>query len=211
MSRSKKALVLISASGTNLQALIDTQPVHGVTICAVMSNRGDAYGLKRAEQVGINAHFYSQKRAVYERELLALIESTGCDIILLAGFMRVLGREFLAQCPCPILNIHPSLLPAYKGLDTHARVLASGDNRHGCSVHAVNDELDSGQLIAQSVVTVKPNQNGEQLQRQVQRLEHWLYPEVLSWYGSGKLSFNGSWYLSGKLLKQPIRFYADPL
>ena len=147
--------VLASGHGTNLQALIDacqSGQIRG-SIVGVISNRPDAYALQRAEQAGLRRalvdHQQFVDRAAFENELIQVLQSWQVDLIVLAGFMRVLTPNFVMRYSGQIINIHPSLLPAYKGLHTHQRVLDSGEQLHGCSVHFVTPELDAGAVIAQ--------------------------------------------------------------
>jgi phosphoribosylglycinamide formyltransferase-1 len=145
-------------------------------------------------------------RAAFETDLAAAINASGADYVILAGFMRVLSADFVDGYVGRMLNIHPSLLPKYKGLNTHARVLAAGDPEHGVSVHFVTSELDGGPLIAQSAVAVAPGDTVATLSARVHALEHMLYPMVIEWLTSGRLQWNsGKPVLDGAPLAAPVR------
>lgn len=178
--------VLISGRGSNLQALIDAcaEPDFPARITVVISNRPGAFGLTRAAQAGIENLVIDHKdfadKAAFEAALHDALRARPVDLICLAGFMRVLGAGFVARWPDRILNIHPSLLPDYKGLDTHARVLADGREETGCSVHFVTPELDAGPVIVQKRVPVLPGDDPERLATRVLEAEHAAYPEAVA-------------------------------
>lgn len=184
-------VVLISGSGSNLQSLIDQQAEHGVNIAAVWSNKESAYGLKRARHAGIANGFLDPKsfadRREYDAALRDLIEKDQPDLVVLAGFMRILSDEFVNHFQGRLLNIHPSLLPKYPGLDTHARVLASGDALHGCSVHFVIPQLDAGPTIVQAQVPVLSDDTATSLQARVQQQEHRIYALAVQWFAQDRL------------------------
>lgn len=191
-----KIAVLVSGSGSNLQVLIDKQQAKQlpIDIVGVISNTSDAYAITRAAQAGLNtvvlSHSASGKRmkiATFEKYALEQLRAWQPDLVVLAGFMRVLSAEFVSQVPCPMINLHPSLLPAYKGLNTHQRVLRTGDTLHGCSVHLVSAELDSGQILTQAVLNVSHYDTPTTLQKRVQRLEHELVPLTLALIAQGVL------------------------
>lgn len=186
MSVTKKRIaVLISGGGSNLQALIDASkaPDYPAEIVLVISNQPDAYGLKRAEEAGIPTavifHKDFIKREAFDRALSEMIEAYHADMICLAGFMRVLSEWFVKRWDKKLLNIHPSLLPKFKGVDTHARALEAGDTEAGCTVHWVNAEVDGGEIIAQVRVPVLAGDTPEVLAKRVLEQEHQLYPQVL--------------------------------
>lgn len=188
-----RIVVLISGSGTNLQALID-QIHQGDTparIVAVISNRADAYGLKRAEQAGIAARILSHRdydsREAYDTALQALIDEYHPGLIILAGFMRILSDDFVRHYQGRMINIHPSLLPRYKGLNTHQRALEAGDTEHGCSVHYVTPELDGGPIILQASVPIEASDTPESLAQKVHEQEHRIYPQVVDWIARGRV------------------------
>lgn len=183
--RKKKVAVLISGNGSNLQSLIDASrdPNYPAKITLVISNKADAYGLKRAELAGIDTHVILHEdfetRGGFEAELLQLLVEEDIELICLAGFMRVLGKGFVRNWENKILNIHPSLLPKHKGLNTHARAIKSGDRQAGCTVHYVVPELDAGPIIAQSSVLISPDDTPETLANRVLIEEHKIYPKAL--------------------------------
>ncbi|MBN8544158.1 MAG: phosphoribosylglycinamide formyltransferase [Alphaproteobacteria bacterium] len=180
-----KVAVLISGNGSNLQALMDATkpPNYPAEIVLVLSNKADAYGLERAKKAGVPTVVISHKdfpdRETFDRTMDAELRKHGVEFLCLAGFMRILSPWFTREWAGKAINIHPSLLPAYKGTDTHKRVLEAREQKHGCTVHWVTEELDSGAIIAQSALYVMPNDTAETLQQRVHALEHALYPEAL--------------------------------
>ncbi|ACV27099.1 phosphoribosylglycinamide formyltransferase [Kangiella koreensis] len=188
-------VVLISGNGSNLQAIIDSVQNGAIDGCvsAVISNKPDVYGLERAEKAGIPAiavdHSQFSSRSDFEQALIQTIDQYQPNLVVLAGFMRILSSEFVQHYLGTMLNIHPSLLPKYPGLNTHKRVLENGDKEHGTSVHFVTAELDGGPIIAQRSFHVTADDNEESLQKKIQQQEHKLYPEVVSWFCSGRLQF----------------------
>lgn len=205
-------VVLISGSGTNLQAMIDQIHVTDIpaSIVAVISNRANAYGLKRAEQAGIPAEVLSHRdfstREDYDRALQQLIDRYQPGLIVLAGFMRILSDDFVRHYQGRMINIHPSLLPRYKGLNTHQRVLEAGDEQHGCSVHYVTPELDGGPVILQAAVPIEHDDTPESLAQRVHVQEHRIYPQVIEWIAQGRLDLkNDTVYLDGKPQQQPLQ------
>ena len=206
--------VLASGHGTNLQALIDacqSGQIRG-SIVGVISNRPDAYALQRAEQAGLRRalvdHQQFVDRAAFENELIQVLQSWQVDLIVLAGFMRVLTPNFVMRYSGQIINIHPSLLPAYKGLNTHQRVLDSGEQLHGCSVHFVTPELDAGAVIAQAIHPISAHETLDSLQKQIHQLEHQIYPRIVGWIAAGRVAFLGNQvYLDGGLMSHPVRFW----
>lgn len=195
MSQSKPRLcVLISGNGSNLQAMIDSVQsgrLHA-DIVAVIANKANAYGLARAEQAGIPAvcveHKNFESREEYDMVLKETIDSYTPDCVVLAGFMRILTADFVHHYAGKLLNIHPSLLPKYKGLNTHQRAIENGDNEHGVSVHFVTPELDGGPVIIQSRVPVFPEDTPDELAARVQEQERQIYPLVLQWFVAGRLT-----------------------
>lgn len=205
-------VVLISGSGSNLQAILDACATGLIAgrVTGVLSNRAEAYGLVRAAAAGIPVTAISHKdyasREDFDRAMQARIDGWQPDVVVLAGFMRILTPGFVRHYEGRLVNIHPSLLPRYKGLHTHRRVLAAGDRLHGCSVHYVNAELDGGPVIASGVVAVHPNDDEQTLTEKVHAIEHRLYPQVLSWMASGRLSYrNGLPVLDGGPLREPVK------
>lgn len=191
--------VLVSGSGSNLQVMIDAMQAGRlpIEIVGVVSNVADAYAVTRANNAGIRtvvlSHVPNGKKMgikTFEKHTLELLNEWMPDLVVLAGFMRVLSAEFIAAVPCAMINLHPSLLPNYKGLDTHERVLKSGDKLHGCSVHVVTAELDAGQVLTQAVLAVKQNESSELLRLRVQKLEHQLVPFTLELIAKDVLSLD---------------------
>lgn len=181
-----KIVVLLSGNGSTLQSFIDAinKRKLAITVCAVISSRNNAYGLTRAKAADIPAigldHRHFENKAAFERALKKQIDHYSPDLIILAGFMRILSAEFVSYYPGRILNIHPSLLPKYPGLNTHARVLANKDKMHGTTVHKVTSDLDQGPIIAQAAFPVSPNDTVESLEAKVHSLEHTLYIDVIN-------------------------------
>ncbi|TBV03446.1 phosphoribosylglycinamide formyltransferase [Stutzerimonas kirkiae] len=185
-------VVLISGAGSNLQALIDSLGNRNpARIRAVISNRADAYGLQRARQAGIETRVLQPRdypdRDGFDDALADLIDGYSPDLVVLAGFMRILGPAFVRRYHGRLLNIHPSLLPKYKGLDTHRRALEAGDSEHGCSVHFVTEELDGGPLALQAVVPILAGEGLENLAQRVHEQEHLIYPLAVRWFAEGRL------------------------
>jgi len=203
--------VLISGNGSNLQAMIDgvragTLPVE---IRAVISNRPGVYGLERAQEAGITAVVVDHKtfpdRRAFDAALKSHIDKCSPELVVLAGFMRILTPEFVRHYAGRMLNIHPSLLPEFTGLNTHQQALDAGREEHGVSVHFVTPDLDGGPVIARSKVVVASDDNADSLARKVQNKEHRLYPTVIAMYAEGRLKANGSLVLlDGKPLAEPI-------
>ena len=185
--------VLISGRGSNLVALIDAVRAGQIagTITQVISNRPGAPGLDHAAKAGIATRVIDHKayasREAFETALAAAIDADRPDLVVLAGFMRVLGADFVRRYEGRMLNIHPSLLPAYPGLDTHRRALAEGAKRHGCSVHFVTATVDGGPIVAQAEVPVLPGDDESALAARVLEAEHRLLPEVVGLYCAGRL------------------------
>lgn len=181
-----RTAVLISGNGSNLQALLDAARAedYPAQIVLVVSNNEEAFGLKRAEDAGVptvsipHAHYADRER--FDRMVDAGLRNHGIELVVLAGFMRILSPWFVQQWEGRLMNIHPSLLPAYKGLNTHTRVLEAGEKEHGASVHWVTEELDAGALILQRKLTIQPTDTAASLQQRVHALEHQLYPAALA-------------------------------
>ena len=205
-------VVLISGSGSNLQAIMDACAGGQIAgqVVGVLSNRADAFGLVRAAGAGIAtaviAHRDYENREAFDAAMQQQIDAWQPDVVVLAGFMRILTSGFVRHYEGRLLNIHPSLLPHYKGLHTHRRVLAAGDRLHGCSVHYVNAELDGGPAIVQGVVTVHPRDDEQTLTEKVHKVEHRLYPLVLSWMASGRLVYReGKPVIDGDGVAGPVK------
>jgi len=201
--------VLISGSGSNLQALIDAIETDAINakIELVISNRPDAYGLTRAERSGIATkvidHTQYESREAFDRELIKALKTNESDLIVLAGFMRILTPDLVKCFEGKMLNIHPSLLPKYPGLHTHKRAIEAGDKVHGTTIHFVTAELDGGPNIIQASVPVLPNDTPENLAQRVLEKEHIIYPIAVKWYVDGRLKMQeGKVLLDGHLLPE---------
>ena len=222
-----KIAVLVSGSGSNLQVLIDKQlqQLLNIQIVGVISNKADAYALERIrlaneQQANIatavierddNGKKYT--RIGFEKQALQELRAWQPDLVVLAGFMRILTTLFIDGVTSkdglnvPMINLHPSLLPNYKGLDTHTRVLQSGERYHGCSVHLVTSELDAGEVIAQAVTCVNAAENADQLQQRVHAMEHQLLPMVVGLFAERIVSLKNN-QLSNRLgLNFPIKLW----
>lgn len=210
-------VVLISGRGRNLDAIIqavqnNTLPV---AVHAVISNRGDALGLARAKRVGIPTSVLRPRhypdRVSYDHALAALIEEYDPDWVALAGYMRLLSSDFVQHFAGRLVNIHPSLLPKYPGLDTHRRALAAGDARHGASIHIVTEDMDAGPVLLQGSVAVTDDDTPESLaDRVMARVETRIYPQALFWLVSGRAHcVDGHVELDGKILEDPEHVDCD--
>ncbi len=181
----KRVAILISGGGSNMQALVRSMRLsHPGRAVLVLSSDPDAKGLARAVELriataAVDQRLYGKDRAGFETELLRLLDEKAPDILCLAGFMRVLSADFVQRYQGRILNIHPSLLPKYPGLNTHQRAIDAGDTEAGCSVHRVTPELDAGPVLGQARVEIVPGETAAALAAKVLRLEHQLYPAVL--------------------------------
>jgi phosphoribosylglycinamide formyltransferase 1 len=173
--------VLISGRGSNLQSLIDacTAPDFPAEIVLVISNTADAGGLARAASAGISSRIISHREADFESQIDSALRASGVELVCLAGFMRVLSADFVARWPDRIVNIHPSLLPAFPGLDTHRRALEASVKVAGCTVHFVREEVDAGPIILQAEVAVLPGDTEATLAARVLAQEHRIYPEAV--------------------------------
>jgi phosphoribosylglycinamide formyltransferase-1 len=195
---SSRIVVLISGSGSNLQAIIDasTSDDYPGEVVGVISNKADAYGLTRAENANIAnlaiSHKNFESRESYDQALIAEIDKLAPDVIVLAGFMRILTREFVQHYQGKLLNIHPSLLPKYQGLNTHQRAIDAGDDEHGVSVHFVTEELDGGPVILQAKVPVFDGDTSDDLAERVHEQEHRIYPLVVKWLCQKRLTMNNN-------------------
>lgn len=214
----KNIVVLISGNGSNLQALIDAcqQALLCARISAVFSNRAHAYGLIRASQHKIATHQLNPKsypnHETFDQALAQQIDPYQPDLLVLAGYLRILSPGFVQHYQGKILNIHPSLLPKYPGLNTHRQAISNGDKEHGASVHFVTDKLDGGPIILQAKVPILPNDTEEQLIQRVQRQEHIIYPQVIRWFVDGRLNMRGkvAWLDDQPLPPQGYTTYSLP-
>lgn len=206
-----RVVVLISGEGTNLQALIDTaaSPDASFEVVAVFSNRTDARGLERARDAGIDSHTLDPRefadRASFDAALADAIGRYEPGLIVLAGFMRILSPAFVSCFDGRLLNIHPSLLPKFKGLHTHRRVLAEGQTEHGATVHLVTAELDDGPPLMQYRIGVRPDDTQDTLAARVHKGEHLIYPRTVAWFAEGRVKVDaGRVLLDGKALNKPV-------
>ena len=201
-----KAVILISGNGSNLQSIIDNADRIDLQISCVISNNKNAFGLKRAESAKlqtaiIDSELYNSKEA-FDRELISIIQQHGVELIVLAGYMRVLTPLFVSHYFGKILNIHPSLLPKFPGLNTHQRAIDASETAHGVSVHFVTEELDGGPIINQESVIIDNSDTEEKLSMKVLKKEHVIYPKVIHWYTQGRLKLidNFTATLDGKII-----------
>lgn len=209
-----RVVVLASGSGSNLQVLINAMQAGTlpIDIVGVISNREDTYAITRAKDAHIPtavfSHTDSGKRMTiktFETHAMAQIGNWRPDLIVLAGFMRVLSAEFIDNVLTPIINLHPSLLPVYKGLDTHQRAIQAGERHHGCSIHVVTADLDAGDVLTQALLDVSQKDTADSLQARVQKLEHQLLPWTILLIAKGVLSLDNQ-HLSNQ---QPL--FVPPL
>lgn len=203
--------VLVSGFGSNLQALLDATAAGRLAadVRLVASDRADAWGLERARNAGIPAVTLPPAaypdRAGWNEALDTLLRESGAELVVLAGFMRVLGAQLVRAWQGRMLNIHPSLLPLHRGLHTHRRALEAGDRMHGASIHFVTEELDGGPVILQARVPVLRGDDERSLARRVQAREHEVYPRVVGWVAAGRLHWrDDAPWLDGRRLLRPV-------
>ena len=201
-----KAVILISGNGSNLQSIIDNADRIDLQISCVISNNKSAFGLKRAESSKIQTaiiepELYNSKEA-FDKELISIIEQYGVELIILAGYMRVLTPKFVSHYFGKILNIHPSLLPKFSGLNTHQRAIDASEKVHGVSVHFVTKKLDDGPIISQESVNIEAKDTAKTLSDKVLKKEHTIFPKVIHWYTQRRLKLidNFTATLDGKIL-----------
>ncbi len=209
--------VLVSGNGSNLQVLINAMQAGAlpVEIVGVISNREDAYALTRAKgadiPVAVLSHVASGKRMgikTFETHASAQLSAWQPDLIVLAGFMRVLSAGFIDSIPVPMINLHPALLPAYKGLDTHQRAIQAGERHHGCSIHVVTAELDAGAVLTQALLEVYQKDTADSLQARVQKLEHQLLPWTILLLAKGVINLNSQGKETFSMLPTlPLKLY----
>lgn len=212
--RSEKAepariVVLVSGSGSNMEAIAKScakKQIDG-EIVAVISNRPEVMGLQRAKELNIETdvvdHTEYATREEFDVHLIRAIDEYSPDLVVLAGFMRILTADFVRRYKGRLLNIHPSLLPKYRGLNTHHRALEAGDKEHGATVHFVTDDLDGGANLIQAIVPVLDDDDEGTLRSRVQIQEHVIYPIAIKWFVEGRISINkGDAYFDGKELPQ---------
>ena len=186
-----RAVILISGNGSNLQSLIDNAKKIDLEICSVISNKEDAFGLKRAKRANITAHFVDpnlyKSREDFDKKLITIIDELDISLIVLAGYMRILSSDFIHHFAGKILNIHPSLLPKFPGLNTHRKAIDAKEKYHGATVHFATEELDGGPIISQEIVEIDPIDTEYSLAQKVLEKEHILYPRVIHWYTQNRL------------------------
>ncbi|RBP51553.1 phosphoribosylglycinamide formyltransferase [Arenicella xantha] len=209
-----RAVVLISGSGSNLQAFIDQIAAGTLTIdiALVVSNKADAFGLIRASQAGIDTAVIEHKafnsRHAFDVALQEKIDSVKPDLVVLAGFMRILTSEFVNHYSHRLINIHPSLLPKFPGTNTHQRAMDAGEQWHGASIHFVVPEVDAGPIILQGRLAIKENDSVESLQNRIHSIEHKLYPLAIKWFAENRLSIeNGQVLLDGETATEQLQTF----
>lgn len=206
-SNTCRLVILISGNGTNLQAIIKACATKKflATVVGVISNKSHAYGLQRAQNAGIPTYVVDHRdfnsRTEFDAALKEVIDELNPSLVILAGFMRILGGELVEHLLGRIMNIHPSLLPNYPGLNTHIQALKDGANEHGATVHFVTSKLDSGPIILQKRIPIETNDTPQNLAKRVHQCEHKIYPRVISWFADGRL----------KLLKDVVYLDGNPI
>jgi len=201
-----RAVILISGNGSNLQSLIDNAKKIDLEICSVISNKEDAFGLKRAKRANITTHFvdpnHFKSREDFDKKLITIIDEHDINLILLAGYMRVLSSDFINHFAGQILNIHPSLLPKFPGLNTHRKAIDAKEKYQGATVHFVTEELDGGPIISQEIIEIDSTDTEYSLAQKVLEMEHILYPRVIHWYTQNRLKLvnNETVLLDGNIL-----------
>ena len=210
---SARFAVLVSGSGTNLQALLEAAEQASFEICLVVSNREDAYGLERARQAGIKAVHVPHKgktRQAFDAELVELLNTHDVDWILLAGFMRILSPVFLDAFPHRVVNIHPSLLPSFPGINAQKQAFDAGVRIAGATVHFVDAGMDTGPIIAQGAVAVHESDDEESLRQRILSVEHRIFPMVMQWLAEDRVSVvNGDVRIDLPAAKNRYLFLAD--
>jgi len=207
MNKRLSVAILLSGNGSNLQAIIDNIKIGELKadIKIVISNKKEAFGLKRAEENGIKNFFVDHKkfesREAFDEKLSKIIKKENVDLVVLAGFMRILGSGFIRNFQSKIINIHPSLLPKYPGLNTHKKVLENRDSEHGVTVHLVDEGLDSGPIIGFIKLKIYDTESEKDLEGRIHNLEHYIYPKILSELQEGKIVIK-----DGEILREEILY-----
>ncbi|GAA6139352.1 phosphoribosylglycinamide formyltransferase [Arenicella sp. 4NH20-0111] len=214
MTTKSKAVILISGGGSNLQAFIDQVDAGqlDVDIALVISNVSTAYGLKRAANAGIEHHCIDHRnyasRLDFDKALINHIDLVEPNIVILAGFMRILTPEFVHHYANRLINIHPSLLPKFTGVNTHQRALDAEEKWHGASIHFVIPELDAGPVILQGQIEITADDTKESLQSRIHKIEHELYPLAVNWFTQGRLTIeNGKVLLDGEISSEQLQTF----
>ncbi|WP_422138461.1 phosphoribosylglycinamide formyltransferase [Endozoicomonas sp. ALC020] len=202
MTDNHRVVVLLSGSGTTLQAILDQQKQYCYQVVGVLSNRPDAYGLERARKAGLDTFSLDHKgfssRESFDLELVQRIDEFKPDLVVLAGYMRILSRAFVKRYQGKLINIHPSLLPRHKGLNTYQSALDAGDKEHGTSVHYVTEKLDSGSVVMQATLDITDVDTAKTLEQRVKVMEHHLYPKAIDWIVSGRITIQNDAILLDK-------------
>jgi phosphoribosylglycinamide formyltransferase-1 len=216
MTEALKVTVLVSGSGSNLQALIDARQSGrlNIEISHVISNVATARGLQRAEQAAIPTsvleHGKFADREAFDRALALLMAAGSPDLVVLAGFMRIIGPAILTPFHGRMINLHPSLLPLYRGTNTYQRALDAGDSQHGASIHFVTEELDGGPVIAQVVIPVREDDDAAGLAARLAPMEHRLVVATVELFATHRVeSSDGQVHVDGTMLERPLRLQAD--
>ena len=209
----KRIVILISGRGSNMQALLEAKL--DAQIAAVISNNPSAGGLQFARSAGVETKLVNHRdyadRASFDKALGDVIAAYRPDLIVLAGFMRILTEQFIERFNGRILNIHPSLLPAFSGLDTHRRALGEGVKLHGCTVHFVTSTLDHGPIVIQAAVPILPDDDQERLAARVLQQEHVVYPQAIRWFLDGRLTIEGNHVILSAELRHPDDAMISPI
>lgn len=218
MTRMPGVVALVSGRGSNLQALLDarTRGELPVEFTAVISNQPNAPALARATAAGVPTHVIDHRdhpdRESFDTALMDIVDRRQPDLVVLAGFMRIFTDEFIGRYRDRMLNIHPSLLPAFRGLHTHQRAIDAGAEEHGATVHFVTPELDGGPAVIQARVPVHPDDNAAALSERVLAREHRIYPLAVRWFAEGRLRFDGTTVrLDDRVLEAPVIDPAESL
>ena len=207
--------VLVSGNGTNLQSILDScESDKFAEVSVVLSNRADAYALKRAEAKGVPTRVISHKdcpdRATFDRELINILNEFEVGLVALAGFMRILTGEFLRAFPGRVMNIHPALLPSFPGLEVRQAAIDYGVRFSGCTVHFVDEDVDTGPIIIQAVVPVYPEDSEEELKHRILKQEHKIYPEAIKLFAQGRLRIEGRKVFIDGLGKDESQWLTNP-
>jgi phosphoribosylglycinamide formyltransferase-1 len=207
MGTDYRIVVLLSGSGTTLQSMIDAKLP--AKIAAVISNKKNAFGLERAKEANIPTqileHEHFESREKFDASLQQLIDQYNPDLVVLAGYMRILSDQFVSHYAGRLINIHPSLLPKYKGMHTHQRVMDDGEPLHGSSVHFVNSELDGGPVLLQARLPILPNDSLESLELRIKTKEHLIYPTAISWFAEGRIKLiDNEIYMDDQKMNGPV-------
>lgn len=210
----KRIVILISGRGSNMEAILRAK-IPGCRVAAVISNRPDAKGLAFAQEHGVPTQALDHKayadRVAFDQALAAQIDEYSPDLVVLAGYMRILSDDFVRHYDGRMLNIHPSLLPSFAGLHTHRRALETGVKVHGATVHFVTPALDTGPIVVQAIVPVAANDDEASLAAKVLEQEHKIYPQAIRWFVEGRLSVRGNTVIVAGAPEDPVGWAVPPL